>query len=111
MKADFTEYRLQRAFDVGKRAPCDEGSNLATQVADRRSTCFGGGAIRIADREPRLASTWTFGERATLIAFHYAGPHVRSPSPYVRATLRLASGKRSSGPPTGERSDGDRLGR
>jgi hypothetical protein len=55
MKADFTEYRLQPAFDVGKRAPCDEGSNLATQVADRRSTCFGGGAIRIADREPHLA--------------------------------------------------------
>jgi hypothetical protein len=50
-EADFTEYRRRRAFDAWKRAMWDAGCKLPTRVADGRSTCFCGAAIKIADVE------------------------------------------------------------
>jgi hypothetical protein len=59
----------------------DEGLKLPTQVAGGRSTCFAAQRSRLRTESRVLPSTWTFGERATLIAFHCAEPHLRTPKP------------------------------
>jgi hypothetical protein len=59
----------------------DEGLKLPTQVAGGRSTCFAAQRSRLRTESRVLPSTWTFGERATLIAFHCAEPPLRTPKP------------------------------
>jgi hypothetical protein len=64
-EADFLEYRRHRASHAWMRAMWDAGCKLPTRVADGRSRCFCGEAIRIADMDQHIYAAHMESKAAT----------------------------------------------